>query len=73
MFAAVAVGSRRLSTVKPRSIAPTTICLQILNAKDTFMVDDVLLNKVANIERCVALAREEYQASLKSFTTRTIS
>ncbi len=33
------------------------------------MVDDVLINKAATIERCVSRAREEYQADPKSFTT----
>ena len=31
------------------------------------MVDDVLLNKVATIERCVARAREEYAAQPAEF------
>ena len=31
------------------------------------MVDDVLLNKAATIERCVARAREEYQADTAGF------
>ncbi len=31
------------------------------------MVDDVVLNKVASIERCVARAREEYAAAGKDF------
>jgi len=33
------------------------------------MVDDVLINKAATIERCVSRAREEYQADPNSFTT----
>ncbi len=33
------------------------------------MVDDVLINKAATIERCVARAREEYQADPNSFAT----
>lgn len=33
------------------------------------MVDDVVLNKVATIERCVARAREEHQAAGGSFAT----
>ena len=33
------------------------------------MADDVLLNKVASIERCVARAREEYAADPSSFAT----
>ena len=32
------------------------------------MVDDVLINKAATIERCVARAREEYQANPASFS-----
>jgi uncharacterized protein YutE (UPF0331/DUF86 family) len=33
------------------------------------MVDDVLLNKVASIERCVARAREEYALDPSGFAT----
>ena len=33
------------------------------------MVDDVLLNKAATIERCIARAREEYAAAGPSFAT----
>ena len=33
------------------------------------MVDDVLVNKAATIERCVARAREEYNADPASFAT----
>lgn len=33
------------------------------------MVDDVLLNKAATIERCVARARAEYQKDPATFTT----
>ncbi len=33
------------------------------------MVDDVVLNKVATIERCVTRAREEHQAAGESFAT----
>jgi uncharacterized protein YutE (UPF0331/DUF86 family) len=33
------------------------------------MVDDVILNKVATIERCVARVREEYAAAGTSFAT----
>ena len=33
------------------------------------MADDVLLNKAATIERCVARAREEYNADPDSFAT----
>ncbi len=32
-------------------------------------MDDVLLNKAASIERCVARAREEYQADTENFAT----
>jgi len=32
------------------------------------MVDDVLLNKAATIERCVARAREEYHKDPDTFT-----
>lgn len=33
------------------------------------MVDDVLINKVATIERCVARAREEYERDPATFTS----
>ncbi|OHC26936.1 MAG: toxin-antitoxin antitoxin component [Pseudomonadales bacterium RIFCSPLOWO2_12_59_9] len=33
------------------------------------MLDDVLINKAATIERCVARAREEYQRNTASFAT----
>lgn len=33
------------------------------------MVDDVLLNKVATVERCVARAREEYERDPQTFAT----
>lgn len=33
------------------------------------MVDDILLNKAATIERCIARAREEYAAAGPSFAT----
>lgn len=33
------------------------------------MVDDVLINKAANIERCVARARQEYDKDPTSFAT----
>ena len=33
------------------------------------MVDDVLLNKAASIQRCIARAREEYNADPAGFTT----
>jgi len=33
------------------------------------MVDDVLVNKAASIERCVARAREEYDADPSTFAT----
>ncbi len=33
------------------------------------MVDDVLVNKAATIERCVARAREEYEADPATFAT----
>lgn len=33
------------------------------------MTDDVLLNKAATIERCVARARDEYNASPETFAT----
>lgn len=33
------------------------------------MADDVLLNKAASIERCIARAREEYNADPSGFAT----
>jgi hypothetical protein len=33
------------------------------------MVDDVLINKAASIERCVARAREEYAEAGPTFAT----
>jgi uncharacterized protein YutE (UPF0331/DUF86 family) len=33
------------------------------------MVDDVVLNKISTIERCVARVREEYEAEPASFAT----
>jgi uncharacterized protein YutE (UPF0331/DUF86 family) len=33
------------------------------------MVDDVVLNKIATIERCVARVQEEYGASAETFAT----
>ena len=33
------------------------------------MLDDILVNKSATIERCVARAREEYAADPSSFAT----
>jgi len=33
------------------------------------MADDVVLNKAASVERCVARAREEYEADPQSFAT----
>ena len=33
------------------------------------MIDDVLINKAASIERCVARAREEYQKDSSTFAT----
>jgi uncharacterized protein YutE (UPF0331/DUF86 family) len=33
------------------------------------MADDVVLNKAASIERCVARAREEYETDPESFAT----
>ena len=33
------------------------------------MVDDLLLNKAATIERCVARARQEYAAAGEHFAT----
>ena len=39
----------------------------IFKAEEAFMADDVLINKAAAIERCVARAREEYQADPNRF------
>jgi uncharacterized protein YutE (UPF0331/DUF86 family) len=35
----------------------------------SFMVDDVLINKAATIERCIARAREEYEKGAETFLT----
>lgn len=36
------------------------------------MADDVLLNKAAAIERCVARAREEYRDEFTAFTRQIL-
>ncbi len=41
----------------------------IFNEGEAYMVDDVLINKAATIERCVARAREEYEANPGGFAT----
>ncbi len=41
----------------------------IFNEGEACMVDDVLINKAATIERCVARAREEYDADPSNFAT----
>lgn len=37
------------------------------------MADDVLINKAATIERCVARAREEYAANPAGFALTTLA
>jgi uncharacterized protein YutE (UPF0331/DUF86 family) len=37
--------------------------------EEAFMVDDVLINKAATIERCILRAREEYYKDVASFDT----
>jgi hypothetical protein len=38
-----------------------------------FMADDVLLNKAASIERCIARARKEYNADPAGFASKVKS
>ena len=42
-------------------------CSKTLGEQEPSMVDDVLLNKAATIERCVKRAREEYDKSPETF------
>lgn len=42
---------------------------RIFDKEEQSMADDVLINKAATIERCVARAREEYTASPADFAT----
>jgi len=37
------------------------------------MVDDVLINKAASIERCVARVREEYEKDPATFATQLVA
>ena len=41
----------------------------ILKQRERYMLDDVLLNKAASIERCVARAKEEYFADPDTFAS----
>jgi len=43
--------------------------LEDIDQRESIMRDDVLLNKSAAIERCVARAKEEYNIDPASFTT----
>lgn len=54
---------------KPRSIPPVRACWAIFNKGERSMVDDVLINKAATIERCVKQAREEYERDPATFAT----
>lgn len=42
-------------------------CWTTSGSEEVSMIDDVLLNKVATIERCMARAREEYAANPEGF------
>jgi len=44
-------------------------CLKTCKGMGLFMVDDVLVNKAATIERCVVRAREEYEKNPATFGT----
>lgn len=44
-------------------------CLKTCKGMGLFMVDDVLINKSATIERCVVRAREEYEKNPATFGT----
>src|ERR1700712_2999897 len=44
-------------------------CLKTCKGMGLFMVDDVLINKAATIERCVVRAREEYEKNPATFGT----
>ena len=44
-------------------------CWRTFNSVGACMVDDVLINKAATIERCVQRAREEYFSDPASFAT----
>src|ERR1700712_1684604 len=44
-------------------------CLKTCKGMGLFMVDDVLVNKAATIERCVVGAREEYEKNPATFGT----
>ena len=54
---------------KPSSIPPAPACSAISGKGETFMADDVLINKAATIERCVKRAREEYARDPATFAT----
>lgn len=47
----------------------TPDCWQILSNGAKYMTDDLLFNKAATIERCVARAREEYEANPDGFAS----
>jgi uncharacterized protein YutE (UPF0331/DUF86 family) len=44
-------------------------CLLTLPPEEAFMADDVLLNKAATIERCIARMREEFNKDPSTFAT----
>jgi uncharacterized protein YutE (UPF0331/DUF86 family) len=48
---------------------PARPCWLTLPKPEEFMPDDVLINKAATVERCVARAREEYARAPDTFAT----
>lgn len=48
---------------------PVRPCWLTLPQPEEFMPDDVLINKAATVERCVARAREEYERDPTTFAT----
>jgi len=48
---------------------PVRPCWLTLPQPKEFMPDDVLINKAATVERCVARAREEYERDPATFAT----
>src|SRR3546814_1995305 len=57
---------------KQHWIRHVAACWRTLRKEERFM-DDVLLNKAATIERCVARAREEYAANPAVFLQNVVS
>ena len=48
---------------------PVRPCWLTLPQPEEFMPDDVLINKAATVERCMARAREEYERDPTTFAT----